>query len=123
MSDLYREIIIDHYKHPRNVGELLQADIHGHEDNAVCGDSIDIYISFTDQGTVSDVKWKGEGCALSQASASLLSDMLKTKTREEIAQISEHDILKVVGTSLNPSRQACATLSVHALHKGLKANI
>ncbi|MFA5030786.1 MAG: iron-sulfur cluster assembly scaffold protein [Patescibacteria group bacterium] len=123
MSDLYRDIIIDHYKHPRNVGELADAKIHGHEDNLMCGDSVDIYISFNDHGVASDIKWTGEGCALSQASASLLSDMLRGKTREEIAQISEHDILEVVGTSLNPSRQACATLSVHALHKGLKANI
>ena len=119
MSDLYREIIIDHYKHPRNVGEIQQAHVHGHEDNMVCGDSIDLYITFTEQNTVSEVKWKGEGCALSQASASLLSDMLKGKTREKIEHITENDILEVVGKSLNPSRQACATLSVHALHKGL----
>lgn len=121
MSDLYREIIIDHYKHPRNVGEMPKAHVHGHEDNMVCGDSVDVYVSFTDQNTVADVKWKGEGCALSQASASLLSDMLKGKTREQIEQITENDILEVVGKSLNPSRQACATLSVHALQKGLKS--
>jgi len=120
MSDLYREIIIDHYKHPRNVGELPEADVHGHEDNSVCGDVVDVFISFDDQGVASEIKWNGEGCALSQASASLLSDMLKGKTREEIAQITEGDILEVVGTTLNPSRQKCATLAVHALYKGLK---
>lgn len=119
MSDIYREVIIDHYKHPRNVGKPLDADIHGHEDNTVCGDRIDFYITFDSQGKADDVQWDGEGCALSQASASLLSEMVRGKTKQDIAQIQESDILKVVGEHLNPSRQKCATLSVHALQKGL----
>jgi len=119
MSDIYREVIIDHYKHPRNSGELPNADVHGHEDNVVCGDTVDMYIKFDDADTVQEVRWAGEGCALSQASASLLSEMLKGKTRDEIAKIEDRDILKVVGETLNPSRKKCATLSIQALQKGL----
>jgi len=119
MSDIYREVIIDHYKHPRNVGKLSDADVHGHEDNTVCGDTIDFYIKYDAEGNVVDVHWTGEGCALSQASASLLSEMVQGKTKYEIARIQESDILKVVGENLNPSRQKCATLSIYALRKGL----
>lgn len=119
MSDLYRELIIDHYKNPRNVGEVSDPDIHGHEDNTVCGDTVTISIHFNAEDVVADVKWSGEGCALSQASASLLTELIKGKTREEVVKISEQDILDVVGAQLNPSRKKCATLPLHALHKGL----
>ena len=119
MSEIYRELILDHYQNPRNVGELPHAHIHGHEDNTVCGDVVDMYIHFDEHGRTIDVKWRGEGCALSQASASLLSERLMGKTREEIAKFADSDILEIVGTHLHPSRQACATLPLHALHKGL----
>jgi nitrogen fixation NifU-like protein len=119
MSDLYRELIIDHYKHPRNFGTIPDADLSGSEDNVVCGDTVTFFINMKD-GKVQNIKWNGSGCALSQASASLLSDMIKGKTEDELRALGEDDILKVVGENLNPSRKKCAILSLEALKKILK---
>jgi len=122
MSELYREIIIDHYKHPRNFGVIKNADLQGGEDNVVCGDRVELFLKLDKQKKVKEVKWQGEGCALSQASASLLSEMLLGKNLKELVKISNKDILKVVGENLNPSRQKCATLSFEALTKTLNSN-
>lgn len=116
MSDIYRELVIDHYKHPRNFGELTDADFSGQEDNIVCGDTVAYFLKMND-GKVVEAKWKGEGCALSQASASLLSEMLIGKTLEELAKIDKNAVLEKIGPALNPSREKCATLSIEALHK------
>jgi len=120
MSDLYREIIIDHYKNPRNFGKLKNPDYHFHEDNLVCGDKVEFFIKLDKSGKVKEVRWQGEGCALSQASASLLSEMLVGKNLQELNRIGNKDIFKIVGENLNPSRQKCATLSIEALQKMLK---
>ncbi|MFA6588549.1 MAG: iron-sulfur cluster assembly scaffold protein [Patescibacteria group bacterium] len=119
MSDLYREIIIDHYKKPRNFGKLKNPDFHGGEDNLVCGDRVEIFLKLNKQKKVEGVKWQGEGCALSQASASLLSEMLMGKSLAELKKTGNKHILKIVGENLNPSRQKCATLSIEALKKAL----
>ena len=115
MSDIYRELVIDHYKHPRNFGKIEDATLSGKEDNVVCGDTVTFYLKL-ENDKVSSVLWNGEGCALSQASASLLSEKVKGKTLTELEAISEHDILAIVGANLNPSRKKCAILSVEALH-------
>lgn len=122
MSDLYRELVIDHYKHPRNFGKLKGAQFSGSEDNVVCGDTVTFFLK-VEKNKVVDVSWQGEGCALSQASASLLSEKLKGKTIGELEAISEDEILKIVGTNLNPSRKKCATLSIEALHKTVTKKI
>lgn len=119
MSDIYRELVIDHYKNPRNVGEIQNAAVHGEEHNVVCGDTIEYFLKFDGEGKVLEVKWKGNGCALSQAAASLFSEQLKGKTRTELGELTEKDILRLVGTELNPSRQKCATLPLVSLKKGL----
>ena len=120
MSDLYREVILDHYKHPRNFGTLPACDLKGSEDNAVCGDRVAWQLQF-DGDTVVTVRWNGEGCALSQAAASLLSEKLVGKKRETLNKITDKDILSLIGTTMNPSRQKCATLCVAALQKTLSA--
>lgn len=119
MSDIYRELIIDHYRNPRNFGEIKDADLQGNEDNVVCGDAVTFYIKVRDTRVV-EAKWNGSGCALSQASASLLSEMLKGKTLDQLRAIEDNDILKIVGTTLNPSRKKCATLSLEALKKTIQ---
>ncbi|RJO59818.1 iron-sulfur cluster assembly scaffold protein [Candidatus Parcubacteria bacterium] len=119
MSELYREIIIDHYKNPRNFGKLKDPDINGAEDNIVCGDRVEWFLKLDSAGRVKEVKWQGEGCALSQASASLLSEMLIGKKLTEINKLGVKDIYRIVGEKLNPSRQKCATLSVEALKQAL----
>ena len=120
MADMYREIIIDHYKHPRNFGKLSHAQAQGKEDNIVCGDSVEYFFAFDDSGEVKEVRWQGQGCALPQASASLLSDRLKGKTRDELTRIGDQDVLNIVGGQLNPSREKCATLCILALKNALK---
>jgi nitrogen fixation protein NifU and related proteins len=120
MSELYREIVIDHYKNPRNFGAMKNADLHGGEDNLVCGDRVELFIKLDKQKKVKEVKWRGEGCALSQASASLLSEMLVGKNLKALEKLSNKDIYKIVGENLNPSRQKCATLSIEALQKTIK---
>ncbi|PIS40788.1 MAG: hypothetical protein COT26_01550 [Candidatus Kerfeldbacteria bacterium CG08_land_8_20_14_0_20_43_14] len=120
MSEIYREIIIDHYKNPRNFGKLKNPDYHSHEDNLVCGDKVEFFVQLDKAGKVKEVRWQGEGCALSQASASLLSEMLVGKNLQELNRIGNKDIFKIVGENLNPSRQKCATLSIEALQKMLK---
>lgn len=118
-SELYREEILDHYKNPRNVGKLDPADSHGRLENVLCGDVVEVFLKF-DGGKVVDAKWTGEGCALSQASASIISEMLKGKTEADLRAMGEHDILKVVGENINPSRKRCATLGLDALKEALK---
>lgn len=114
MSDLYRELVIDHYKHPRNFGKIKDATFSGKEDNIVCGDTITFFLKVENEKVV-DVAWTGEGCALSQASASLLSEKVKGKTIQELRALRDDDILKIVGENLNPSRKKCATLSIQTL--------
>lgn len=115
-SELYREEIIDHYKNPRNFGTLDVADRRGRLENVLCGDVVEVFVKFQD-GKVSEVKWTGEGCALSQASASLLSEMLPGKSEAELKALSDKEILRIVGEDINPSRKRCATLGLEALQK------
>ncbi len=119
MSDIYRELILDHFKNPRNSGKLEPADNHGRLENTLCGDVTEFFLKF-DGDKVSEVKWSGEGCALSQASASILSDMLVGKTKADLAKMNEHDILQVVGEHINPSRKKCATLGLETVQQAIK---
>jgi len=77
-DDIYREIILDHYRNPRNKGKLENADVTVHDSNPLCGDEIDIHIK-VDEGVISDVKFEGKGCAISQASASMLTELVMGK--------------------------------------------
>lgn len=119
-SELYRDLILDHYKNPRNVGKIDAADRHGRLENVLCGDVVEVFVKYGSDGKVKEVKWTGEGCALSQASASLLSEMLVGKTEAQLKALTEQDVLSVVGQDINPSRKKCATLGLDALKEGLK---
>ena len=96
MEDLYREVILDHYQNPRNYGTLEPADISYEEDNPVCGDHIRLDLRLKD-GRVSEVRFSGHGCAISQASASMLTEAIQGKTLEEVKAFGKEDVLDMLG--------------------------
>jgi len=118
MSDLYREQIIDLYEHPLNYGELDPHDFSYEEDNPLCGDVIRISVRLDDEGRVAGVRWEGEGCAISQASASLLTEEIKGMTLEEVKAFPKETLLDLIGVPLSMARVKCALLSLKVLKAG-----
>jgi nitrogen fixation protein NifU and related proteins len=118
MDDMYREMILDHYRNPRKKGLLSPADIDYEEDNPVCGDHIHLTVQFDENDVVTDVGWDGEGCAISQASASLLYESLIGMNKEEIRHLDKEYILDMLGIELGPVRLKCALLSLKVLKAG-----
>jgi len=117
VEDLYREVILDHYQNPRNYGMLEPADISYEEDNPVCGDHIRLDLRLKD-GRVDEVRFSGHGCAISQASASMLTEAIQGKTLEELKAFSKDDVLDLLGIPLGPVRMKCALLSLKVLKAG-----
>ena len=124
MSELdsrYREVILDHYKNPRGHGVIDGADAEAEGQNPLCGDEVSIAVAF-DGDTIADVKFQGRGCAISQAATSMLMDMVKGRSAEEVASMSREELLDEVGIPLTPVRLKCALLGLGvlklALHKG-----
>ena len=118
MDDFYKENILDHYRHPRNTGTLEQPT-HSHEEhNPLCGDVIRIDLHINEDNIIDQVAFKGKGCAISQASASMLTEMIKGKTLEEAKKIGKEDILEALGIEIGPVRLKCALLSLKVLKAG-----
>ena len=118
-SDLYREIILDYYKNPRNYGTLENPDIKAKDSNPLCGDVIEIQIQLNEDNRVEKVRFNGKGCAISQASASMLTEMTQGKTLDEIRNINKENILEAMGTpDLGHTRIKCALLSLKVLKTG-----
>ena len=121
-DQLYREVILDHYKNPRNHGVIEDADAHAEGKNPLCGDETEIFVRFgSDGATIEDIKFHGRGCAISQAATSMLTEMVKGKQASEVATLTRDDILDEVGIPLTPVRLKCALLGWTtlklALHK------
>ncbi len=111
-SDIYREIILDYYRNPRNYGKIENPDVSIKDSNPLCGDEIEMQLKVED-GKIIDIKFTGKGCAISQASASMLTEMVKDKDINTARNISKDDILESLGlTSLGPARIKCALLSL-----------
>ncbi len=136
MRELYTQVIMDHYKRPRNRGELEGADLEEHLLNPLCGDEVTVYALF-DSERVADVKFAGRGCSISQASASMMTERLKGKSREEAEKEIEafkammvgerefpetDDLAALKGVIQYPSRIKCATLAWTAFQQGLAGN-
>jgi len=120
MEDLYREVILDHYKNPRGHGVIEDADAHAEGLNPLCGDEVSIYVQFAEDGeTIDEVKFSGRGCAISQASTSMLMEMVKGRTVQEIAQLPKEELLEEVGIPLTPIRLKCALLGLGVLKVAL----
>jgi nitrogen fixation NifU-like protein len=118
MEDMYRELILDHYQNPRNKGLVDPADVDYQEDNPLCGDHVHLTLQTDENGIVTAVGWEGEGCAISQASASMLYETLAGKSLEEIKQIDKTELLEMLGIPLSPVRIKCALLSLKVLKAG-----
>lgn len=121
--DIYMERILELYRNPRNFGEIPDAEIKKVDYNPSCGDMINIFAKLGQDGkTIEDVKFRGQGCAISMASASLLTDYVRGRKIEEIAGMGQKDIFRIVGIDLsrNPSRVKCAMLPLVVLKKGIK---
>jgi nitrogen fixation NifU-like protein len=109
-EQLYREYILEHYKHPHNHGSLDHADMQAHDINPLCGDELTFQISLDSDGRVSEVAFDGHGCAISQASASMLSDELKGLTGEQLLALDHQTVLDLLGIEISATRMKCAML-------------
>ena len=119
MDDFYREEILEHYTHPHNYGTLENPDISHEEDNPLCGDRIRFDIDLDDDGqTVKDVRFSAVGCAISKASASMLTDLLVGQTLDEIKAMTKDDVVEELGIDLGPVRLKCALLPLKVVKVG-----
>jgi nitrogen fixation protein NifU and related proteins len=119
-DDLYREVILDHYKNPRGHGVIEDADAQAEGFNPLCGDEVSIYVQFAEDGeTIDEVQFSGRGCAISQASTSMLMEMVEGRTADEIAGLPKEDLLEEVGIPLTPVRLKCALLGLGVLKVAL----
>ena len=116
-DQFYREYILDHYKNPRNFGRLEGADVSYEEYNPLCGDLVGMDFRLQD-GIIEDVRFHGRGCAISQASASLMTERLKGMRLEDARQISKEDVLDDLGIEISAARLKCALLSLKVLKVG-----
>ena len=119
MLNLYQEIIMDHYKNPRNRGSLSGASFVAQQHNSSCGDEITCS-GIVEQDILHEVRFDGKGCVISQATASLLSEKVKGMRLDDINAINSNDVIALIGMNLGLVRMQCALLALIALQKGLK---
>jgi nitrogen fixation NifU-like protein len=112
--EMYSEIILDHFKNPRNFGKLADANASARDVNLGCGDVIEISLR-VEGSTVRDIRFEGQGCAISQATASMLTEFVKGKTADEILKMQPYDLFNLIGITLSPVRAKCAILSLNVL--------
>lgn len=115
MDDFYRDYILDHYRNPRNYGHLDRPDAQADDLNPLCGDTIRMELNVDAGGVVSDVRFSGKGCAISQASASMLTESIRGMKLEDVAKLSKDVVLENVGIGISPTRMKCAMLGLRVL--------
>lgn len=138
LRDLYQQVILDHSRNPRNMGELPPPCLHAHGDNPSCGDEIDVWVRLSDQGVIEDLKFKGQGCAISQASASMMTQKIKGKSTAQAAAMREDfrrivmgdgaptdedslgELVLLEGVQKFPQRVKCAMLAWRAIEQALE---
>ena len=120
-EQLYREVILDHYKAPRNHGLLEDAEAVAEGQNPLCGDEVTVSVRFGEDDTIADVGFEGRGCAISQAATSMLTELVRGRTATEVAEMPKDELLEQIGIPLTPVRLKCAILGLGvlklALHK------
>ena len=119
MPVLYSATLLDHFRHPRNYGDLPAADISYESFNPVCGDRIRIAMKLTD-GVVQDARFKGDGCAISMAAASLLTELIVGSDLSQLAALPDDRLISALESDIQPARLQCALLPLEALREGLK---
>jgi nitrogen fixation NifU-like protein len=123
-SDMYRQQILDHYKNPRNYGELEDATFEHVGENPMCGDTIKMFVRLDEDGeTVEQVSFVGDGCAISQASASMLTGELRGMTLEEVRDLGRDDVLDMLGVEVTPMRVKCAVLAEKVAQDGTEIHL
>jgi nitrogen fixation NifU-like protein len=118
--DLYADQILDHYKNPRHAGPLAGAQAHHEEVNLSCGDRVKIETIVDGNGVLADIGWTGSGCAISQASMSLLAEKVVGRPVEELLALKKPDVLELLGVPVSERRMKCALLGLHALQNALR---
>ncbi len=119
-ADIYKEIILDYYRNPRNYGKLEKYDISARDSNPLCGDEVEIQIGVSGGGKIGEIKFYGKGCAISLASASMLTELAKGKPLDWVRELSKEDILKMLGNpDLGPARIKCALLGMKVIKTGV----
>ena len=119
-DQLYREVILDHYKNPRGHGVIEDADVCAEGQNPLCGDEVAISVLFGEDGeTIQDVRFEGRGCAISQAATSMLTDLVKGRKAADVATLPKEELLQEVGIQLTPIRLKCAILGLGVLKVAL----
>ena len=119
MDDLYRDEILEHYRRPHNFGTLPEPDAMYEGANPLCGDRITMMLGIDERGVVEEVAFTGRGCAISQASASMLTDEIRGKSLEEVGRIGRDEVLDALGIEISPARLKCAILSLETLRGAL----
>ena len=118
LDDLFRENILDHYRHPRHRGVLENPDISYEDANPLCGDSIRMDLRVAD-GAISDIRFSGHGCSISQAAASMLCEAVQGKSLDEVKKLGRDDVLEMLGIELGPVRLKCGLLALKTLKAGV----
>ena len=119
-EQMYREVILDHYKNPRGHGVLEDADAEAEGQNPLCGDEVSIFVAFGEDGeTIDEVKFSGRGCAISQAATSMLTEMVQGRKASEVAELDKDELLEEIGIPLTPIRLKCAILGLGVLKVAL----
>jgi nitrogen fixation NifU-like protein len=119
-DQLYREVILDHYKNPRGHGAVEGADAHAEGQNPLCGDEVSISVRFGEDGdTIEDIGFEGRGCAISQAATSMLTEMVQGRKASEVATLPKEELLDEIGIPLTPVRMKCAILGLGVLKVAL----
>lgn len=111
---MYQQQILDHGRHPRNFRAVSSPDATVHRANPLCGDEVDVFVSYDEQGRVKEATFTGRGCAISTAATSMLTERLRGKTKDEIKAMTEADVTALLGVTVNPARRSCATLGLEA---------
>ena len=115
MDALYRDYILDHYKRPRNFGELDPHDLEWHDHNPLCGDELGVHLQVDEDGRIADLRFHGQGCAISQAAASIASEELIGMPVDEMGALPANWVLDLLGIDISPTRRKCALLSLKVM--------
>jgi nitrogen fixation protein NifU and related proteins len=115
VDELYRDYILDHYKNPRNFGTLEPHDLEHHDVNPLCGDELGVHLVVKEDGTIEDLRFHGQGCAISQASASIASEELIGMQAEDVRALGADWIIELLGIDISPTRRKCALLSLKVM--------
>lgn len=115
---MYQQQVLDHAKHPRHWGVVEPADAKAHAANPLCGDALDVTVKLS-QGKIADLGFQGEGCSITKAAASILSEDVVGKSVADVAKLTVADVVKLLGAPVNPARLKCASLGLETLQRAL----